>query len=129
MNSQEKYIISIIILCVVLFFIKPELCFLIAGILGLSYIAFSSLHFRKIQNKGIECTGKIVSFQMASGGYKTPIIEFTTLDGQTITEAPFVYISTKVTGIRSQDKIIDDEVLVAYDPDNPKKFILKNKTV
>lgn len=123
MNSREKYLIPIIVLCVVLFFIKPALCFLIVGILGFCYVAFSSLHFKKIQNKGIECTGKIVSFQFTNGGYKTPVVEFTTLQGQNVIATPYVYMSTKVT-----DKMIDNEVLVAYDPDNPKKFILKKET-
>ena len=121
MNSGEKYLIPIVVLCVVLFFIKPALCFLIVGILGSCYVAFSSLHFKKIQNKGIECTGKIVSFQITNGGYKTPVIEFTTLEGQNVIATPYVYMSTKVTAI-------DNEILVAYDPDNPKKFILRKET-
>ena len=128
MNSGEKYLIPIVVLCIILFFIKPVLCFLIAGILGLCYIAFSSLHFKKIQNKGIECTGKVVSYQVTNGGYKTPVIEFNTLDGETVIATPFVYISVKVPIIRFHEKMIDNEVLVAYDPDNPKKFILKNET-
>jgi hypothetical protein len=128
MNTGEKYWIPIIVLCIVLFFIKPVLCFLSAGILGFCYVAFSSLHFKKIQNKGIECTGKIVSYQVTSSGYKTPVIEFNTLDGQTVIATPYVYMSAKVTAIRFHDKIIDNEVLVAYDPNNPKKFILKNAT-
>ena len=128
MNSGEKYLIPIMVLCVVLFFIKPALCFLIFGIFGCCYVAFSSLHFKKIQNKGIECTGKIVSFQITNGGYKTPVIEFTTLEGQNVIATPYVYMSTKVTAIKTDDKMIDNEVLVAYDPDNPKKFILKKET-
>ena len=105
-------------------FIKPALCFLILGGVIL-YFAIASIRLqKKISIRGIECTGRILSFETDSDGDKTPLIEFTPIGGTMITAKPYIYTSTDFGKIRSYDHLIGSEVLVRYDPDDPRKFAL-----
>jgi len=108
-------------------FIKPAFCFFILGTL-LFYVGITAVLFlKKIQSSGIECTGRILSFQSDSEGYKTPIVEFTPIGGGLITERPFVYASSDLSKIRSYKKMVDKQVSILYDPDDPKKFIVADE--
>src|SRR5688572_8193683 len=125
MNTSEKYLIPIVIVCLVLFLINPVVCFLVVGLLAFGYVIISAFNFKKIQRKGIECTGEIVSYQANAKGYKTPVISFTAIDGQIICATPFVYASSSFDILKSGNKNIGKKVLVLYDRDNPERFILK----
>jgi hypothetical protein len=127
MKYIEKYWIAIVIVFLLFMFIKPVVCFLMLGSL-IFYIGIKSILFlKRIQEKGITCTGKILSFQADRKGYKTPVVEFTPVEGGSIAEKPFIYASTDLNKIRSYKKMIDKEVLILYDPGDPKKFILADE--
>ncbi len=51
------------------------------------------------------------------------------MTGEIIREKPFVYASTDISKIRSYSNSIDTSVPILYDPDDPKKFVLKNEEV
>jgi hypothetical protein len=91
--------------------------------LGIKAIVF----LKKIQKKGIACTGRILEYQSDNDGHKTPFIEFTTLTGELIKEQPSVYATTDLSIIRSYKNMINQPVSVLYDPDDPKKFVLSSE--
>lgn len=127
MDLIKKYWIAIVVTFGICMFIKPALCFLILGTI-ISYAGFASVTFlKKIKRSGIDWTGNIVEYQSDSDGHKTPLIEFTTMTGDIIREKPFVYDSTDLSKIRSYSKSINTSVPILYDPDDPKKFVLKNE--
>lgn len=127
MDLIKKYWIGIIVTFGLCMFIKPALCFLLLGML-ISYIGFAAILFlKKITKTGVDWMGKIIEYQSDSDGHKTPLIEFTTLTGDTIREKPFVYASTDLSKIRTYKNLIDQSVPILYDPDDPKKFVLKNE--
>lgn len=108
-------------------FIKPALCPLILGTI-VSYMGFASVIFlKRITRTGISWTGNIVEYQSDNDGHKTPVIEFTTMTGDFVKEQPFVYASTDLSKIRTYKNSIDQPVPILYDPDDPKKFVLKNE--
>ena len=127
MDLIKRYWIVIIVTFGLCMFIKPALCFLILGTL-ISYIGFAAILFlKKITRIGVDWMGNIIEYQSDSDGDKTPIIEFTTLTGDTIREKPFVYASTDLSKIRTYKNSIGQSVPILYDPNEPKKFVLKNK--
>ena len=124
MNFIKKYSIIIVIIFGLSMFIKPALCFLILGSL-VSYVGFEAIGFlRKIAKKGIDWTGNIIEYQSDSDGYKTPLIEFTTMAGDLVREKPFVYGSTDLSKLKTYKNSINQSVPILYDPDNPKRFVL-----
>ena len=127
MEYIKKYWIFIVVVFAISMLVKPALCFLIIGFIG-SYSAIDSIRFQKrLGSNGIECTGRILSFEVDSDGDKTPVIEFTPIGGAVITEKPFVYATTDLNKISSYDSLIGNEVLITYDPDDPKRFILSEE--
>lgn len=127
MELIKKYWIAIVVTFGICMFIKPALCFLILGIL-ISYMGFAVVIFqRKISKTGIDWTGNIIEYQSDSDGHKTPLIEFTTMTGDIIREKPIVYASTDLSKVRTYSNFINQTVPILYDPDNPKKFVLKNE--
>ncbi len=110
-----------------LMFIKPILCPLILGLFAI-FIAVASIRFMKtIHIKGIDCTGTIVEYQSDNEGYKTPVIEFTSMTGEVIREKPFIYASSDLSKVRTYKNLIKQQVSILYDPEDPKKFILKEE--
>jgi hypothetical protein len=124
MKYIEKYWILIVIVFFFSMFINPAICMLIVGSL-VFYMGIMAVGFlKKIQNKGVEGVGRILSYQVGNRGYKTPIIEFTPVNGETVTAKPFLYASTDLSKIRSYSNTTDTEIVVRYDPDDPNKFVL-----
>jgi hypothetical protein len=127
MEIIKKYWIAIVVVFGLCMFIKPALCALIIGTL-ISYMGFAAVIFlKRISKTGIEWTGNIVEYKSDSDGHKTPLIEFTTMTGEYIKEQPIVYASTDLSKIRSYSNFINQPVPILYDPDDPKKFVLKNE--
>jgi hypothetical protein len=127
MNFIKKYWVVIFIVFFISMLIKPAFCFFIIGAL-LFYVSFDALVFLKeIQQKGIETSGRVLSFQTDRNGHKTPIVEFTPIGRRVITGKPFIYSSTDLSKLRSYKKNIDKDVLILYHPDDPKKFVLSNE--
>lgn len=127
MKWIEKYRIAFIIVFAIAMFFKPELCLFILGSLVIYLSINSYLFLQKIRKRGISCTGRILSYESGRGRSKTPIVEFKPLEGGLVTEKPFIYLSTDLSKIRSYKKMIDKEVLILYNPDNPKEFVLKTE--
>ncbi|RYZ62856.1 MAG: DUF3592 domain-containing protein [Chitinophagaceae bacterium] len=124
MKYIQKYWILIVIVFFFSMFINPAIGILIVGSL-VFYIGIMAVGLlKKLQEKGIESVGRILSYQVGNRGYKTPVIEFTPLAGEPVTAKPFLYASTDLSKIRSYSNLIDTEVRVRYDPDDPKKFVL-----
>ncbi len=128
MNYIKKYWLYIVIIFVFCAYTKPAFCFIIFGSI-VFYVSISAILFlKKVQNKGIECIGRILSFQAYGYGSKVPIVEFTPIGGGLITEKPVLYASTDLSIIRSYNEMIDKQVLILYHPDEPKKFILADES-
>lgn len=127
MELIKKYWIAIVVTFGLCMFIKPALCFLILGTF-ISYMGFAAVIFlKKISKTGIDWTGNIIEYQADTDGHKTPLIEFTTMTGDIIREKPIVYASTDLSKIRTYSNFINQPVQILYDPDDPKKFVLKNE--
>ena len=124
MNFIKKYWIVIAIVFVLSMFIKPALCFLILGSI-ISYIGIEAILFlRAIRKRGVACTGNIIEYQSDNDGHKTPLVEFTTMTGESIKAQPYVYASTDLSKIRIYKNMINQTVPILYDPGSPKKFVL-----
>jgi hypothetical protein len=127
MELIKKYWIVVFVTFVICMFVKPAVCFLILGGV-ISYTGFAVASFlKKIERSGVDCTGNIVEYDSNSDGLIMPLIEFTTMTGEFVKEKPFVYASTELIKMRTNNKFIDQPVSILYDPDDPKKFILKNE--
>lgn len=74
---------------------------------------------------GIENLGKIVSYESDDEGYKTPIIEYQIDEVRSFTGKPFLHTSSDLDKFQSYHRNINKTIKIIYDPDDPKKFILK----
>jgi hypothetical protein len=127
MKYIAKYWLYIFITFVIAMFVKPILCAFILGSLFF-YIGIATILFlRKIAKSGIQSTGTILSYESDDEGYKTPVVEFTTLTGEKISEKPFVYASSDLSKIRTYKNMINQSVIILYDPGNPKQFVLDDE--
>jgi hypothetical protein len=127
MNFIVKHQKGIAIFFALCAFIKPAFCFLILGIIC-CYVAFGAFRFMsRIQKKGIEWEGKIIGYHRSWNRNKTPLIEFTTKTGHLIQEKPYVYTTTDLSKLRTYSNIINQPVIIIYDPDDPKKFVLEKE--
>ena len=124
--SQNKkiYWILFFVAFAISMFTKPEFCFLLIGSLAFCLGVYAIVFIKRTREKGIACTGRILSYEIDSEGDKTPIVEFTPPGGVPVTGTPHVYAKTESDIIRSYKKQVDQKVVVLYDPDDPKKFIL-----
>ncbi|MEO8236939.1 MAG: DUF3592 domain-containing protein [Flavobacterium sp.] len=127
MNLKKEYSIIIIILFVFFMFYKSIVCALIVGALAL-YYGIDNLTFLNYINKnGIESLGKILSYESDEEGYKTPIIEFQTLEGNFIKEKPYCYVSSDLSKFRTYKNDINKNITVLYSSERPEKFIIKTE--
>ena len=127
MKYIEKYWKLIVFIFVVFIFINIALSFLLLGLLVFYFSVETYIFNEKIQKVGIERSGKIISYESDYEGYKTPIIEFETKNGELISEKPYLYASTDLSKIRTYTNYIDKPVIILHDPENPKKFVLKSE--
>jgi hypothetical protein len=112
---------------IILIFIKPAFFILLLGAIVLFYGAKAIYFLKKIEKKGIQCYGRIVSMETSEDGYKTPVVEFTTLKGDIITSKPSIHFSTDIELIMPIDNESVPVVLVLYDPDAPNNFMLSDE--
>lgn len=80
---------------------------------------------KKLQQRGVECIGKIIRYESDSEGHKTPFVTFTSLQGEIIAGKPTISATTDLSKIMSYKGVTDKPVLLIYDPVDPEKFILK----
>ena len=123
MNIQ-KYSILIFLLFVFFMFYEPQICFIIVGSFMLLYGIQYFLFFKNIQKNGIETKGRILSYQSGYEGYKTPIVEFKTLESLVVKKEPYYYWSTDLSKFRSYKNHINESVSILYDPKFPEKFTI-----
>ena len=98
-------------------FIKPALCALMIGLIGVYISVEYTFLLKKIYTNGVECPGKIVGYKTEGEDGKIPLVEFTTIQGEIIKETPILY------GSFSSINRIEQSFLVRYHPDDPKKFV------
>lgn len=106
---------------------KPVVCILMLGIVFLWVSLTAIIVLNKIQQHGVKSTGKILAIETDSDGDTIPVVRFTTLEGQVITEKPLVRAQTNLSGLRSSDTTLDVEVPILYHPGDPTQFILANE--
>lgn len=128
MDFSKKYGIIYVVFFVFFMFYKPVICFLILGITALAYTANNILQLNNIRRNGIEINGKIVSYESDTEGYKTPIIEFQTIEEKIITGKPSFHTSLDLDKVRSFRGNINKTVKIIYNSESPEKFILKDNS-
>lgn len=124
MTGLKKYWKPFVIIFIISMFLKPALCFFMLGSLCLFMGLKALLLLNKLNKKGVECNGRVLSIQVDNDGYKTPVVEFTPMGSEAVKQAPVISTGTDVSRLRSVKSQIDKEVLVLYDPENPKDFII-----
>ena len=126
-DIKKIYWIPFFIAFAISMFTEPAFCALLLGSAGFCIGIYGFIFLKRLREKGTTCTGKILTHERSSDGYKTPVIEFTPSNGDPVSGTPYIYASTDLSKIRSYKKQIDQEVLVLYDPDDPKKFVLPSE--
>ena len=128
MKYIKKYGILFAIVFAFFMFYKPIICMLMIG----SFISFYGIHYYKflinINQNGIESVGKILQYKRDDEGYKTPIVKFETKEGLEIETEPYYYASTDLSKFRTYNKNINKTVTVIYEPNKPKRFIIKSES-
>jgi hypothetical protein len=122
----KKYWTLIFIIFAILVFVKPVLCILLLGMLGLYICIETFFILKKIQTDGIECYGKIVGYNTDGDGGRIPIVEFITKQGELIKEEPLAHGSINLLEVFSFGKEINKPVLIKYNPESPKHFVFVN---
>jgi len=122
-----KYRIFIGIAYLALGYIRPSLCFLLLGLIFLYFGITTIFQLWKLYRSGVECNAKIVSYETDDEGYKTPVMEFNTADGKSITEKPWVYGSSDLSKIRTYSEKLNEPTKVIYNSDHPEEFVLKSE--
>ena len=126
MDFNKKYGSIIVVLFITFMIFKPVMCFLLLGGLALYYGIHYLEFLHDITKNGIESLGTVLSYE-SDEGYKTPIIEFKTLDEELITGKPYYYASTDADFFRSYKNDINKSIRVLYVSKSPEKFVIKTK--
>ena len=125
--DDKKFAIPIFILFLFFMFYEPIVCFIILGTL----VSITSIYYWRfltyIYKNGTKASGKILSYESDSEGYKTPIISFTTEQGIQIREKPYYHASTDLGILMSYKKEIGRQIDILHDPENPEKFVIKKE--
>ena len=123
----KNYWKAIVIIFVLSMLIKPALCFLILGILFSLFGILSITFLVRIYKIGLCAKGKVTEFETDGDNDIMPVIEYTTLIGEIIKEKPYIYTSTDLSNILKNESSINQTIMIIYDPNDPKKFVLKNE--
>ena len=127
MELIKKHGLIIFLFFVFFIFYKPIFCFIIGGILIFNYGCSILIFLSYIKKHGIETIGKILSYESDEEGYKTPIIEFKTLEGISLTKKPYYYASTDLSRFRTYKNNVNQNVTIIYSLKNPEKFVIKTE--
>lgn len=127
MRFIEKYWILFGIAYLAIGFINPSLCLLIIGII-LLYFGITTINkLWRFQKRGVQCSATILSYEPDEERYKTPVVQFTTAEGTSVKDKPWVYVSSALSKIRIYSENPDQAVQVIYNPDHPEEFVLKSE--
>ena len=124
----KKYGLLFFIIFVFFAFYKPIICLLMFGVFALFYVISSILFLNKLNKNGIEIFGEIVSYESDDEGYKTPIIEFQTLEGKNFTGKPILFTSSNLDNFQPYKKDSNKTTKIIYNPEEPEEFIVKNNS-
>jgi hypothetical protein len=124
MKLIAKYWIPIVIVFGICMFIKPPLCALILGTVAILTAIEMIRTLKRFSEFGLGAIGKITSFEIDDEGYKTPVIEFIPPGGELMKNTPMIWGSSDVGKLRSFKSMLDTEVAIKYDPDEPSRFIV-----
>ncbi len=127
MELNKKYGWIIIVAFIFSMVYKPVFCFLILGTVLLIYGISTIIFFKHLKKHGVERNGKISSYQRDEDNHKIPIIEFETIQGNSISKKPYYYVSTDLSIFKYYKKNINKVVKVLYSPQNPERFIIKSE--
>ncbi|GAA4125158.1 DUF3592 domain-containing protein [Flavobacterium chungbukense] len=94
--------------------------FLIYSIAG--YIFLDNIH-----KNGIEGIGKIVSYKSDQEGYKTPTIEYQTIDGKNFRGEPFIHGSSDLDKLGAFQQNINIKIAILYSAKSPENFVIKER--
>jgi len=100
---------------------------IIVGSLLLYYGIDSLLFLNYINKNGIESLGKILFYESDEENYKTPVIEFKTLEEELIKGKPYYYASTDLSKVRSHKNDINKKITILYCSESPENFVLKTE--
>src|SRR5690348_4771038 len=92
--------------------IYTPLCMLAFGSWFFYLGASGLVALRRIRSTGVECAGKVVSFESDNDGGKYPVVEFIPLGGTTVTAKPTIVSSWPVNLFGSFDDDINTSVTV-----------------
>jgi len=124
---KKKYRIIIVFIFVIFSIINIAYGFILFGLIVFFFSVEAYAFNEKIRKIGIERSGKIIKYESNHKGFKTPIIEFETKNQELIIAKPHFYASTDLSRIRTYKNDINKPVIILYDPENPKKFVLKSE--
>jgi hypothetical protein len=125
---MKKFLLLLAVLLVaIVSFIKPPLFFLILGTVSVGMGLFAISFVRKISRVGVYDVGTVVGYKSDDSGSATPIIKFTTANGDEIQATPHVFASMDMSSFANYNDPIARQVPILYDPDNAKKFVLRNE--
>jgi hypothetical protein len=124
--KKNKYLISFFLLLMLLK--RDDLFSVAVGVYGI-YLGLSfKKSLRKLEREGIESTGVLIKHELNynfNSLSKTPLIEFTTKNGEKIRGNPSFYLMSGFSLFRSS-KPLNQTVEVVYDKDEPEKFMFKD---
>lgn len=127
MNLKKEYSIIIFILFVFFMFYKSIICLIIVGSLLLYYGIDTLLFLNYISENGIESLGKILFYESDVENYKTPVIEFKTLEEELIKGKPYYYASTDLSKFISYKNATNKNITILYCSETPENFVLKTE--
>lgn len=79
------------------------------------------------QTGRIRCTGVVTGYQEDKDKDRTPVVAFTTTQGEEISNTPFIYSRTDLQQLFPGD-LTGRPIEVLYDPDKPSRFLLVNNS-
>jgi len=122
---KKTWAIAILVAFVFFMFYEPVVCGIILGLIFIVIGVRGWKFIYRMNNNGIKRWGTVVSFETDNESGNIPIIEYDTLENESITAQPHFYAYASVTKIRNPKKHIGKRTIILYDPDNVKRFVLK----
>ena len=111
----------------VLCYINPGIIIFLLGMLIIYNAIKLILVFKRVKENGINIKGIIVSYESDDEGYKFPVAEFKTINGELIKGKPIIYLATDFSKIKSYKNEIKNSVEIVYNAKNPNEFLFRRE--